>query len=211
MANPNPQHVPTDGLGVAAYVVLSGGTGASALSNPAGGALGHPGTEGTHVVGGETLPINGQGIGATEGGSNSVSTAPGYPVAQYAMTLSLSAAGTYGTAAVLTAALVDVKNNSYSPTGDFTARSYNNPSAGTPAWYKPSNFAGYSADVASAAVSSTNDATITVTALALGTAIIEVAFPTFDFAGSAIDPEPTQNYGDPVMMIYAQVVVTVIP
>ena len=199
--NPNPQHNPTDGLGVAAYVVLSGGTGASALSNPAGGALGHPGAVAS--------PINGQGIGATEGGSNSVSTAPGFPEAQYAITLSLSGAGSYETAAALTAALVDVKNNSYSPSGSFTARSYNNPSAGSPAWYKPSNFAGYSADVASASVNSYG--VVTITALALGQAIVEVAFPTFDFASAPVDPEPAQAFGNPIQMIYVQVVVTVIP
>jgi hypothetical protein len=197
MANPNPQHNPTDGLGVAAYVVLSGGTGTSALSNPSGGNLGHPGTQGT----------NGQGIGATEGGSTSVATAPGFPSAQYAITLSLSAAGTYETAAVLTAALVDVKNNSYSPVGNFTAYSYNNPAAGSPAWYKPSNFAGYSADVCSAAASSTNDATITITGLHLGTGIVEVAFPTFD---NTIGTD-TQAEDEPTMFIYVQVIVTVIP
>ena len=197
MANPNPQHVPTDGLGVAAYVVLSGGTGASALSNPSGGALGHPGTNGA----------NGQGIGATEGGSNSVATAPGFPVAQYAITLSLSAAGTYETVAVLTAAAVDAKNNSYSPSGNFTATSYNNPSAGSPAWYKPSNFAGYSADVCSVAASSTNDATITITALHLGQGIVEVAFPTFD---NTIGTD-AQAELEPQEFVYVQVIVTVIP
>jgi len=199
MANPNPQHVPTDGLGVAAYVVLSGGTGASALSNPSGGSLAHPGTQGS--------PSNGQGIGATEGKSSVVSTAPGFPAAQYAITLSLSAASTYETAAVLTAALVDAQNNAYSPVGNFVALSYNDPAAGSPAWYKPSNFAGYNPNVASVVASSTNDATITVTALALGTAVIEVAFPTFDNTiGTA-----TQAEDEPTQFIYVQVYVTVIP
>jgi len=199
MANPNPQHVPTDGLGVAAYVVLSGGTGASALSNPSGGSLAHPGTQGS--------PSNGQGIGATEGKSSVVSTAPGFPVAQYAITLSLSAASTYETTAVLTAALVDVQNHAYSPVGNFTAYSYNDPAAGSPAWYKPSNFAGYNPNVASVVASSTNDATITVTALALGTAVIEVAFPTFD---NTIGTD-TQAEDEPTQFIYVQVYVTVIP
>ncbi len=199
MANPNPQHVPTDGLGVAAYVTLSGGTGASALSNPAGGALGHPGAVAS--------PINGQGIGATEGKTSSVSTAPGFPVAQYAITLSLSAASTYETTAVLTAALVDVQNNAYSPVGNFTATSYNDPAAGSPAWYKPSNFAGYNASVASAVASSTNGATITVTALAVGQAVIEVAFPTFD---NTLGTDPQAEL-EPDNFIYVQVLVTVIP
>jgi len=213
MANPNPQHVPTDGLGVAAYVVLSGGTGASALSNPSGGSLAHPGTQGS--------PSNGQGIGATEGKSSVVSTAPGFPVAQYAITLSLSAASTYETAAVLTAALVDAQNNAYSPVGNFVALSYNDPAAGSPAWYKPSNFAGYNPNVASVVASSTNDATITVTALALGTAVIEVQFPTFDnnLSSPAIGPTPgipvgataTPQQNNPNMMIFTQVLVTVIP
>ena len=200
--NPNPQHVPTDGLGVAAYVVLSGGTGASALSNHSGGSLGHPGSNGG----------NGQGIGATEGGSSSVATAPGYPNAQYAITLSVSGAGTYETSAALTAGLVDVQNNPYDPSDldQFTAVSYNNPSAGSPSWYRPSNFAGYSADVASvvAAGISGSTAGITITALNPGQAIVEVAFATFDNTlGNTAQPPADQ----PVMKIYVQVVVTVIP
>lgn len=199
MANPNPQHVPTDGLGVAAYVRLVGGTGASALSNSAGGVVAHPGAVAS--------PINGQGIGATEGGSGSVNTAPGFPVAQYAMTLSLSAAGTYETVAVLTAAAVDAQNNAYSPVGNFTAYSYNDPAAGSPAWYKPSNFAGYSPNVASAVASSTNDATITITALAVGQAVIEVAFPFSDNT-LGVDPQGEQ---EPNQFIFVQVLCTVIP
>jgi hypothetical protein len=107
---------------------------------------------------------------------------------------------------------VDAKNNVYgSPVGNFVARSLNDPAAGSPAWYNPSNFAGYDPSVASVAASSTNDATLTVTALHVGTAIIEVWFPTFDFESSAADPEPTQDYGNPVMGIYVQVIVTVMP
>lgn len=188
--NPNPQHTPTDGLGVAAYVQLSGGTGASALSNPSGGTLTHPGSNGA----------NGQGIGATAGST--------FPVAQYAITLSLSATGTYETVAVLTAALVDAKDNSYSEVGNFVAKSYNNPSSGSPSWYRPSAYAGYSADVASVVASSTNDATITITALALGHAVIEVEFPTFDNTETGTDGVTEPGIGD---MIYCQVLVTVIP
>jgi hypothetical protein len=91
--------------------------------------------------------------------------------------------------------------------GNFTAYSYNNPAAGSPAWYKPSNFAGYSADVCSAAASSTNDATITITGLHLGTGVVEVAFPTFD---NTIGTD-TQAEDEPTMFIYVQVIVTVIP
>ena len=186
--NPNPQHNPTDGLGVAAYVQLSGGTGASALANHSGGTLVHPGSNGG----------NGQGIGATAGGV--------FPVAQYAITLSLSGAGTYETTAVLTASLVDVQNNAYSEVGNFTAYSYNDPAAGSPAWYNPSNFAGYNPSVVSAVASSTNDATVTLVALAQGQGIVEVAFPTFD---NTIGTDG-QAEKEPTNFIYVQVVVTVI-
>jgi hypothetical protein len=192
--NPNPQHVPTDGLGVAAYVQLAGGTGASALSNPSGGSLTHPGSNGA----------NGQGIGATAGGV--------FPVAQYAITLSVSGAGSYETTAALTASLVDVENNPYDPSDldQFTAISYNNPSAGSPAWYNPSNFAGYSADVASvsAAGISGSTASISITALHPGQAIVEVAFATFDNTlGNTAQPPADQPHDK----IYVQVIVTVIP
>jgi hypothetical protein len=192
--NPNPQHTPTDGLGVAAYITLSGGTGASALTNCSGGSLTHPGTTGG----------NGQGIGATAGGV--------FPVAQYAITLSVSGAGTYETTALLTADLVDVQNNQYAPSDldQFTAISYNNPSAGSPSWYRPSNFAGYSADVASVSAAGISGSTsaISVTALNPGQAIVEVAFATFDNTiGNTAQPPADQ----PVMKIYVQVIVTVIP
>jgi hypothetical protein len=123
------------------------------------------------------------------------------------MTLSLSAAGTYETVAVLTAAAVDAQNNAYSPVGNFTAYSYNDPAAGSPAWYKPSNFAGYSPNVASAVASSTNDATITITALAVGQAVIEVAFPFSDNT-LGVDPQGEQ---EPNQFIFVQVLCTVIP
>jgi hypothetical protein len=199
--NPNPQHVPTDGLGVAAYVQLSGGTGASALSNRSGGSLTHPGTNGG----------NGQGIGATAGGV--------FPVAQYAITLSVSGAGTYETSAVLTAYAVDVQNNLYQPSDldAFTAWSANNPSQGSPAWYNPSNFAGYNPNVASvsaAGISGSSEA-ITVTALNPGQAIVEVAFATFDNTLGVANPNGSGYVPEvelqPLMKIYVQVVVTVIP
>lgn len=187
--NPNPQHTPTDGLGVAAYITLTGGTGSSALTNRSGGSLVHPGTNGG----------DGQGIGATSGGV--------YPNAQYAITLSVSAAAGYETTAALLAQAVDAQDNLYAPNGNFTATSYNNPSAGSPAWYKPSNFAGYSADVASVVASGYEDGVISITALHPGQAIVEVAFPTFD---NTIGTD-TQAEDEPTMFIYAQVVVTVIP
>jgi hypothetical protein len=147
---------------------------------------------------------NGQGVGATAGGT--------FPVAQYAITLSVSAAGTYETTADLTALLVDVQNNPYDPSDldQFTAVSYNNPSAGSPSWYRPSNFAGYSADVASVAAAGISGSTagITVTALNPGQAVVEVAFATFDNTlGNSAQPPADQ----PLMKIYVQVLVTVIP
>jgi hypothetical protein len=199
--NPVPQHNPTDGLGVAAYVNLSGGTGLSALTNHAGGSLAH-GSSNAALNGVK----NGQGIGATEGAAGSVSTAPGFPVAQYAITLSLSGAAGYETTAVLTAGLVDVQNNVYTPVSDFTAHSYNDPAAGSPAWYNPSNFAGYNANVVSAAAGSSGDATITLTAIANGQGIVEVAFPVFD---NTLGTD-SQGQQAPVNFIYVQVVVTVI-
>jgi hypothetical protein len=196
--NPNPQHVPTDGLGVAAYVQLAGGTGASALSNPSGGTLAHPGSNGA----------NGQGIGATAGGV--------FPNAQYAITLSLSGAGTYETTAALTASLVDVQNNPYDPSDldQFVALSYGDPGAGSPAWYNPSNFAGYNANIASATAAGISGSTssITITALALGQCIVEVSFATFDntLGNQATATTPNPQSEQPLQKIYAQVIVTVI-
>jgi len=187
----------TTGLGYPCYVQMSG----TNLTNPSGGTLAHPGSNGA----------NGQGIGAT-----AASSAPSdFTVAQYALTLSLSSSGGYSNSAALTAALVDTGNNSYAATQNFVWRSLNNPSAGSPAWYRPSpgssgGSTSYDADVASVAAGSTENSVGTVTAISVGQAIIEVFYPTFDFASASADPEPTQNYGNPVVGIYAQVIVTVI-
>jgi hypothetical protein len=197
MANPNPQHTPTDGLGVAAYVTLSGSNGSSVITNSSGGSNKSNGN-------------NGQGIGPGTAASGA------FPVAQYALTLSVSAAGGYASSLAVTAALKDVSNSAYTPVGNIVAKSYNNPSAGSPSWYRPSNFAGYSADVASvaeASVSAGNEV-FTITALNPGQAIVECAFPTFDNtlgnqASGQMNPSPEQL--NPLMAIYVQVVVTVIP
>ncbi len=168
--NPNPQHNPTDGLGVAAKIVLSGGTGASAIS---------------------TI------VAARE----------------YAITLSVSATGTYETAAVLTAALEDIAGNAYTPSASnsFVARSENNPSAGSSPWYRPSAFAGYNADVASVAVSGGQpNATVTVTGLHVGTCTVEVLFATFDNAEAAVG-NPWNGVTNPNDAIYVRLNVTVIP
>jgi len=189
MANPNPQHTPTDGLGVAAYITLSGSSGSSVITNTSGGAN-------------KTDGGNGQGVGAGTAASGSK------PVAQYALTLSVSAAGGYASSLAVTAALKDAQNNAYTPVNNIVVKSYNNPSAGDPAWYNPSNFAGYDPDVASAtepSVSAGNEV-FTITALAPGQAIIECQFPTFDNTEG-----DSAGTGNPFDMIYVQVVVTVIP
>ena len=204
--NPNPQHNPTDGLGVAAYVHVSGTN-----VGPAGVI---PGTS-------NGFP-QGQGVGASSG------TPTGAPVAQYALTLSLGAktyAGvSYHATCQLTPALVDVKNNSYSPVGSETYISYNNPSTDgdgdAPAWYNPNPFGSYNADVASVSSSGL------ITALNVGQAIIEVQFPTFDntlsspaaggaYPGDVPSLGSNADGGTPVQfnpneMVYAQIIVTVL-
>lgn len=188
--NPNPQHTPTDGLDVAAYVTLSGSNGLSVVTNTSGGA--------NQSDGG-----NGQGIGAGTAASGTK------PVAQYALTLSVAAAGGYESSLVCLATLKDVANSAYSPNGEIVVKSYNNPSAGSPSWYRPSNFAGYSADVASVsdtASISVGSESFVITALNPGQAIIEVQFPTFDNTEGN-----SSGTGNPFDMIYAQIVVTVLP
>ena len=168
--NPVPQSNPTNGIGVAAYVQLSG----------------------TGLVANETVAANKPNPG------------------NYSLTLSLTSSGGHQLYCTATASLVDVSNNTstysvYDPQQNFIAESYNDPANGSPAWYKPSAFAGYNASVASAAASGTNGSTITITALAVGQAIIEVSFPTFDNTIGNSQP------GQPINMIYTQVVVTVVP
>lgn len=182
----------TDGIGVAAYVTLSGSNGSSIIHNTSGGDN-------------KANGANGQGIGAGTAASGTK------PVAQYSLTLSVAAAGGYETALVCLANLVDVANTPVTVhNSEIVVKSYNNPSAGSPAWYNPSNFAGYSADVASvsdtASISASSE-TFVVTALHPGQATIEVQFATFDNSnGDAGNPQ--ENPSD---MIYAQIVVTVIP
>jgi hypothetical protein len=182
--NPNPQHVPTDGLGVAAYVQVSG----TGITSPSGGTTVHPGASGT----------NGQGIGATAGGT--------FPVAQYALTLSLSSAGGFSNTCQLTTTEVDVKNNAYSPVGSPVYVSYgdpNNAAGSPPAWYKPSAFAGYTAEIVSVSSSGL------ITSRGVGQAIVEVSFPTFD---NTLGNGPSDiNEAEPVNFIYVQIIVTVIP
>lgn len=192
MANPSPQHNPTDGLGVAAYVQVTG----TGITNRAGGGL----TTGTEMTG-AGYP-NGQGIGGV--------ASTNHPVAQYALSLSVSASGGLAATCQLTTVLKDVANTTYSTSnsGNTVYKSYNNPAAGSPSWYRPSpgttggttGNTTYNASVAS--VSSTG----LITALFPGQAIIEVQFPTFD---NVMTPEDDATTGNPTQMIYAQIVCTV--
>lgn len=185
-----PSSNPTTGLGVAAYVHVSGSSGSS--------AIGPVGTE-----------MAGQGTGAVASGTK--------PNAQYALTLSVSAAGGFVTTLAALAGLVDAQNNPYVPTDldQFTAISYNNPSAGSPGWYRPSagtsgGSTAYNADVASvvAAGISGSTSSVTITALNPGQAVVEVAFATFDNTlGNTAQPPANQ----PVQKIFAQILVNVIP
>jgi hypothetical protein len=191
--NPSPQHTPTDGLGVAAYVHVAGSSGSSVIeSNGAAFA--------------------GQGNGASASGT--------HPVAQYGLVLSVSAAGGFASSVAPTLSLVDAQNNPYLPSDldQFTAISYNNPSAGSPSWYNPSPGSSggttgnttYNADIASVSVAgiSGSTASATITALHPGWAVIEFAFATFDNTlGNTAQPPADQ----PAMKIFAQVLVQVIP
>src|ERR1039458_7989078 len=134
MANPNPQHNPTDGLNVAAFVQVTG----TNITNCAHGGL----TVATEATPNDTTGLCGQGYGAVASTNR--------PVAQYSLRLSLSGATTGGTAYAstcqLTTVLKDVANTTYSPVGSPVYKSYNDPAAGSPAWYRPSPFTGYAAD-----------------------------------------------------------------
>ncbi|PWT75546.1 MAG: hypothetical protein C5B59_08690 [Bacteroidetes bacterium] len=192
MANPSPQHTPTDGLGVAAYVQVTG----TNVVNNSGGAGSAQGTTG--------FPL-GQGIGAAPSSN--------HPVAQYALTLSLSAATVNGVAYAatcqLTTVLKDVSNTTYTPVGTPVYRSYGDPAnkaASAPAWYNPSNFTGYDPNVASVSSSGL------ITSRHVGQTIVEVAFPTFD---NTLGNDPNASgdagmAGEPKNFIYAQIVVYVI-
>ena len=82
--------------------------------------------------------------------------------------------------------------------GTVQYKSLNNPNAGSPAWYKPSNLSPYTGDIASVSAGGL------ITALAVGQAIIEISFPVFDNSFAA------QN-GLAAEAIYTQIVVTVTP
>jgi len=121
---------------------------------------------------------------------------------EYAITLSKSAVSGWNSAVTITAAVVDVNGGIYDVQGAVLVNNYNDPAAGSPAWYKPSNFAGYDPSVASngAVTPSATGGSFVLTALAVGHARLNVAFPTFD-----------NTEASPAERIYACLDVTVIP
>ena len=167
MANPQPQPTPTSGVGTAAYVQVSG-TNVGNCSQPVGGL--------------------GQGTGAIPSGSK-------YPVAQYALTLSLASKTingvSYHNTCQLTTTIKDVANTTFSGTNSPVYKSYANPSGG---FYNPSNFTppagspAYSGQIASVSGSGL------ITALHVGQCIIEVEFSTFDDVQT---PATNTNTGNP--------------
>ena len=192
MANPNPQHNPTDGLNVAAYVQATG----TNVVNNSGGAGAAQGTTG--------FPL-GQGIGAAPSSH--------HPCAQYELTLSLSSATVHSVAyhntCQLTSVLKDVANTTYTRVGAAVYKSYGDPVF---AGYNPSN--GISGNgllanqVAYSALTASVSGSGLVTALHVGQCIVEVQFPTFD---DVMTPETDATTGNPTMMIYCQILVNVIP
>jgi hypothetical protein len=191
MANPNPQHNPTDGLAVAAYVQVTG----TNITNNSGGVGAAQGTVG--------FPL-GQGIGAA--------SSTKHPVAQYQLTLSLGSKTVNGVAysntCQLTTIVKDVANTTYTPRiGSPVYKSYGNPVG---AFYNPSN--GISGNgllanqVAYSALTASVSAGGLVTGLHVGQTIIGVQFPVFD---NTLGNESTM--GNPQEMIYVQIVCNVIP
>jgi hypothetical protein len=198
MANPNPQHNPTDGLAVAAYVQVTGGDAGNQLTNLSLGAAKVQGTTGAPL---------GQGIGAGMGSTN-------HPQAQYHLTLSLAHNLVNGVQYIatcqLTTVIKDVANTTYTPRiGSPVYKSYGDPVG---AWYNPSN--GISGNgllanqVAYSALVASVSLTGLITALHVGQCIVEVQFPVFD---NVMTPETDHDTADPTQMIYAQIVVDVIP
>jgi hypothetical protein len=158
------------------------------------------------------VQVSGSGVVAnltTKAGTGENTGTNGYPnPGNYTLTLSLGGTAT----CQLTPSLVDVDDQTVTPSDESTSwtyKSYNNPSGSgvyPPSWYKPSPFTSlaapavaYSADVASVSSSGL------ITALAVGQAIIEVAYPVFD------NDLGTNPEGEPDNFIYTQIVVTVTP
>jgi hypothetical protein len=219
---------PTNGVGTPCYVQVSGvGIG------PVGIDLTNqdPNPRASVAVQSNAFGQVGQGHGATPGAAGS-----SHPIAQYGLTLSLSGATvngvTYPTATEVIATVVDVLNDPIT-VSEYYVDNFVWQSLGCPrsdnSYYKRSNsFVSTTAAPASkspaypGAGSATPSvvvlgtaygsylADVVITAKCVGQAVVEVFFPTYDnsLGDNSGYNEPSQN---PVMGIYAQVVVQVIP
>ena len=142
------------------------------------------------------------------------------PVAQYSLTLSLSGKTINGVAydksCGLVGSVVDVSGttipNSEYNLANFIWEAYQSYSADT--WYRPNaGTAGpntYNGQVVSLGASyGTYDADVVVTAVSVGQCVVECQYPTFDNSlGDNTGYNPEEKTPD--MMIYAQIVVTVV-
>lgn len=234
MPNPNPAHNPTDGLKSAAFVqvsgtgVVAGKTVAAGKPNPANYAL-------TLSLGGTStcqltpaivdaantaLPAslvlsavaNASGgtsvyTGTITGGGTNAYVGMEFTIAGFATAANN---GTFLCTASTATTLTLTNAVGVAETHAGTAQSYvgaaiyysygdpANKAGAAPSWYKPSNFAGYDPNVASVSSSGL------ITARAKGQTIIEVAFPMFDNTLGVFGAQ-----GEPLSLIYTQIVVTV--
>lgn len=241
MPNPNPAHNPTDGLKSVAFVqvsgtgVVAGKTVAAGKPNPANYALtlslsaagGHAATcqltpalvdvNNVAFPSSFTLTAVANASGATSvytgtitgGAANAFAgfefTVTGFATAANNGTFLCTASGATTLTLTNSAGVAETHAGAAaSYVGTVVYYSYADPAnkAGSPpAWYNPSNLSGYDPNVASVSSSGL------ITSRAVGVAIVEVSFPTFDNTlGSA-----TQAQKEPIMNVYTQIVVTVIP
>jgi hypothetical protein len=202
-----PSSNPTTGLGIPCYVHVSG-INVQNSGNLTGGPTNAP-------IGATAGVPQGQGSGPQTG------TAGQYkPVAQYALTLSLSGKTYNGVAYAkscgLVASVVDVSGtvipNSEYTLANFIWEAYQSFSKDT--WYRPNaGTAGpntYNGEVVSLGASyGTYDADVVVSANAVGQCVLEASYPVFDNSlgdNTGYNPEDET----PIMAIYAQLVVTVV-
>jgi hypothetical protein len=200
-----PSSNPTTGLGVPCYVHVSGTN-----VQPAGGITGAPSNT---AIGGSGGFPQGQGSGASP-------SKPSSPVAQYSLTLSLSGKTINGVAyhnsCALVGAVVDV-SDTVIPTSEYTLANFiweAYQSFSSDLWYRPNAGAAgpntYNGQVVSLGASyGTYDVDVVVTAKNVGQCVVECQYPTFDNSlgdNSGYNPEEDT----PVMMIYAQIIVTVV-
>jgi len=203
-----PSSNPTNGLGVPLYVHVSG-TNVQNSGNLTGGPT-------NAAIGGSTSGVpQGQGSGPQTGGAGSYK-----PVAQYSLTLSLAGKTYNGVAyhnsVALIGSVVDVSGttipNSEYTLANFIWEAYQ--SFSKDLWYRPNaGTAGpntYNGEVVSLGASyGTYDADIVVTANAVGQCVVECSYP---FADNSLGDNTGYNPEDeqPIMAIYAQIVVTVV-